>query len=461
MLFQFAAVAVLSIVLSCRAQVEWNVIVGQNETLTFTPSSLSGVSLGDTVSFQFVSKNHSVVQSTFAGPCTAAGLSSGFQDVPNVAGPTFPTWSVQVLNATVPLWFFCSQITAISTHCQDGMVFAINPTEAKSFTAFQAAAIATNATSPAGENPSGTSASNAALSVIGSSGATTISSSTAPDPAQTQDSQSTTFGETTTTFGETTTTSKSLGVMVGPTNTPSDISSSPSGSNVLLVVVIVGAIIGGIVAVVIIVLVMRRRKRRLREEVEENGLNYLDLAESEKGLNTRDGQYILPQESTDTLNPFRDSARFSISPFETTSTLNPGPPADSYSFRSTITFVPTESSSVVKFSHTSPIREKASIGGSSTEGIMEESRDSRDQQSGQQSSEMVANRDIWDNSEQAEPSQEIPAAVIPGQPGTGSLTTEEIALLRELRELQIVRRLEEIRDGRSAGAEHEPPPEYE
>lgn len=38
MLFQFAAVTLSSVILSCRAQVDWNVIVGLNGTLTFTPS---------------------------------------------------------------------------------------------------------------------------------------------------------------------------------------------------------------------------------------------------------------------------------------------------------------------------------------------------------------------------------------------------------------------------------------
>lgn len=42
-------------------------------------------------------------------------------------------------------------------------VFAINPTEAKSFAAFQAAAMATNTTSPAGQNPSGSVVTSAVL----------------------------------------------------------------------------------------------------------------------------------------------------------------------------------------------------------------------------------------------------------------------------------------------------------
>jgi len=165
MRFSVAAAAVLSAAASVQAQnsTTWNVTVGFNNTLTYNPSNLTNVQNGDIVSFQFVSKNHSVTQSTFADPCTAAGVSSGFQDVANLTGPNFPTWSITIENNTSPLWFFCAQTTNTTTHCQDGMVFAINPTEAKSFAAFQAAAMATNTTSPAGQNPSGSVVTSAVL----------------------------------------------------------------------------------------------------------------------------------------------------------------------------------------------------------------------------------------------------------------------------------------------------------
>jgi plastocyanin len=156
MRYSVAAAAILSAAASVQAAT-YNVLVGSNSTLTFNPTNLTGVNNGDIVNFQFVSKNHSVVQSTFAAPCTGAGVSSGFQAVSDTTGASgFPTWSMTVENASAPLWFFCAQTTNTSTHCQMGMVFAINPTAAKSFDAFQQAAIATNATAPApGQNPSG------------------------------------------------------------------------------------------------------------------------------------------------------------------------------------------------------------------------------------------------------------------------------------------------------------------
>ncbi|KIK59564.1 hypothetical protein GYMLUDRAFT_245235 [Collybiopsis luxurians FD-317 M1] len=156
MRYSTAAAAVLSAAASVHAAT-YNVLVGDSNNLVFNPTTLSGVANGDIVNFQFVSKNHSVVQSTFTAPCTAAGVSSGFQNVSDPTGASgFPTWSMTVENASAPLWFFCSQTTANFTHCQRGMVFAINPTANKSFEAFQNAALTSNSTSPPGQNPSGT-----------------------------------------------------------------------------------------------------------------------------------------------------------------------------------------------------------------------------------------------------------------------------------------------------------------
>ncbi|KAF9064171.1 hypothetical protein BDP27DRAFT_1426114 [Rhodocollybia butyracea] len=150
------AFALLCVTVSAKAAT-FTVLVGSSNTLTFDPALLTGVSNGDTVNFQFVSGNHSVVQSTFSAPCTAAGISSGFQNVPDPDALDFPTWSPIIVDAEDdPLFFFCSQVTATSTHCQQGMVFVINsrPAVGQSFPAFQQAAIAMNGTGP--QNPPGT-----------------------------------------------------------------------------------------------------------------------------------------------------------------------------------------------------------------------------------------------------------------------------------------------------------------
>jgi len=102
-----------------------HVKVGANSQLLFDPESIAA-NIGDTVIFQFVSKNHSVVQSSLAGPCTAlpGGLDTGYKPV--AAGTTdanFPTVTYSVTDSK-PLWFYCSQGAGL--HCHSGMVFAIN-----------------------------------------------------------------------------------------------------------------------------------------------------------------------------------------------------------------------------------------------------------------------------------------------------------------------------------------------
>jgi len=144
--------------------------------LVFNPPSVNAKN-GDTIAFQFVAKNHSVTQSTFANPCSQQGIGSGFQLVP--AGSTsFPQWSFTMNNDTSPLWFFCAQTDPVN-HCQMGMVFAVNPTPEKSIDAFKANAMG------AAANVSGSSvAASATATGTGAfptlSGFATVASSGAP-----------------------------------------------------------------------------------------------------------------------------------------------------------------------------------------------------------------------------------------------------------------------------------------
>ncbi|KAJ7278922.1 Cupredoxin [Mycena rebaudengoi] len=116
--------------------------------LTYTPSSISAA-VGDTVTFEFHPKNHTVTQSSFEQPCKPLeengkkGFKSGFQFV-EANAINFPTFRITV-NDTQPIWGYCGQ----TGHCSSGMVFAINAVEngPKNFAAFQARANAT-ATAP-------------------------------------------------------------------------------------------------------------------------------------------------------------------------------------------------------------------------------------------------------------------------------------------------------------------------
>lgn len=92
--------------------------------LVFVPDSLTAAE-GDTVTFRFWPKNHSVAQSTFAQPCSPMnnGFWSGF--VPTSSQEKVANWTFtyEVKNASAPVWFYCTQ----GQHCQAGMVGVINP----------------------------------------------------------------------------------------------------------------------------------------------------------------------------------------------------------------------------------------------------------------------------------------------------------------------------------------------
>jgi len=192
-----AAAATLLSVASVQAA-EHVVKVGANSELIFDPSEIDNAAVGDTIAFQFQGKNHSVTQSSFAAPCTplAGGANSGFQPVAN-GSATLPQFSFNITNATTPVWFFCAQTTPIS-HCGNGMVFALNPTAAKTFTAFQAAANATltgsstNGTSSTGASATGATATGATATGATATGGASAGSASSPAGTATAPATSTT-----------------------------------------------------------------------------------------------------------------------------------------------------------------------------------------------------------------------------------------------------------------------------
>jgi len=149
------------------------VTVGGVGILQFNPNQVTAAP-GDTVSFTFKQKNHTATQSTLQNPCQAApsGFDSGFIPVAdtNTNGP-FPTAQFTVQD-TNPVWVYCRQ----ANHCQQGMVFAINP--GSNFAAFQAAATGNSTTGSATSAPA---TGTGATSTYGS-----YPSSTAPTSASPQ-----------------------------------------------------------------------------------------------------------------------------------------------------------------------------------------------------------------------------------------------------------------------------------
>jgi plastocyanin len=125
------------------------IIVGGANVLAFTPSNITAQP-GDTITFEFRQKNHTVTASSFEDPCRSnGGFDSGFKPVADGAA-SFPTYTLKV-NDTKPIWAFCKQ----GNHCSSGMVFSVNAVEssAKNYDAFRDAA-----KSPSSPNPYGTGA---------------------------------------------------------------------------------------------------------------------------------------------------------------------------------------------------------------------------------------------------------------------------------------------------------------
>ncbi|KAL0066514.1 hypothetical protein AAF712_006557 [Marasmius tenuissimus] len=117
------------------------VTVGADSKLLFDPEYVHAES-GDSITFVFNPKNHSVTQSNFDTPCNPLyyGFDSGFMPVAPDS-TQLPEVTLHV-NYTAPMWFYCKQPNP-QPHCQQGMVFAINPPpegDPRSFSAFKSLA---------------------------------------------------------------------------------------------------------------------------------------------------------------------------------------------------------------------------------------------------------------------------------------------------------------------------------
>ncbi|KAJ2917027.1 hypothetical protein MD484_g3401, partial [Candolleomyces efflorescens] len=170
-----AALAFLASALTTVLAETFVVTVGKDASLLFEPTSVQA-KVGDVIAFQFMSKNHTVTQSTFDNPCAAKadGVDSGYQFIP--AGTNvFPQWSITVNNDTAPLWFYCAQ----QPHCARGMVFAVNPTAEKTFDKFKANAAAS--APPASSAPA--AATSSAAAAAGTSQADTGTANALSAPA--------------------------------------------------------------------------------------------------------------------------------------------------------------------------------------------------------------------------------------------------------------------------------------
>ncbi|KAL8283218.1 hypothetical protein RQP46_005996 [Phenoliferia psychrophenolica] len=189
MLASSLSLLVASALVRLSSAANQQVIVGGTAGLVFTPSSITAA-VGDTVTFIYQSKNHTVTQSSFAAPCTlltnATSGATGFDSsyVPVAANATEnPAWTLEVL-ATTESGFFCKQ----STHCSMGMVGAINApaTGNKTFDAYLALAKTQQQTT---EAAGGTSVVSSGVGAVATGSLSSVAASSATTAAKTAGSE--------------------------------------------------------------------------------------------------------------------------------------------------------------------------------------------------------------------------------------------------------------------------------
>jgi plastocyanin len=101
-----------------------HISVGGDSGLQFVPNRVNA-NIGDRITFQFHTGNHTLTQSSLEKPCVSSEqLDSGFNQFnPGGEEDLILTFTV---NTLAPQWFFCRQ-NRPGSHCHAGMVFAVNP----------------------------------------------------------------------------------------------------------------------------------------------------------------------------------------------------------------------------------------------------------------------------------------------------------------------------------------------
>ncbi|KAJ7111998.1 hypothetical protein C8R44DRAFT_933309 [Mycena epipterygia] len=132
----FFTTVLLSIIPAILA-VDHPITVGLNGGLTFTPDQVQAA-IDDTLTFTFVSKNHSVTTTNFSGavcppPPGGVGVNGWDSGFLSALGTTTPQFVYTVVD-TAPHFASCMQ--AAGAHCRAGMNFALNPTAEMTFDEF-------------------------------------------------------------------------------------------------------------------------------------------------------------------------------------------------------------------------------------------------------------------------------------------------------------------------------------
>lgn len=171
---RFSALFALSAFAGSALAVDHSVAVGtKTGELVFKPDTITAAE-GDTVTFKFWPKNHSIAQAAFNSPCAPMnnGFWSGFVPTSDTQKVSNWTFTYEVTNASAPIWFYCTQ----GKHCQNGMVGVINPPASgpRTLAAFKnASAEADNNVSPTSEAGTGGNLTESSASSTSPSGTTT------------------------------------------------------------------------------------------------------------------------------------------------------------------------------------------------------------------------------------------------------------------------------------------------
>ncbi|KAJ6512756.1 hypothetical protein C8R45DRAFT_920552 [Mycena sanguinolenta] len=117
--------------------VDHPVTVGENGGLTFDPTQVFA-DVNDTVTFTFVTKNHTATTTTFSGavcppPVGGVGPNGWDSGFLAVVGTTTPQFVYTVVD-TAPHFAACMQ--GAGSHCRAGMTFALNPTADMTYAQF-------------------------------------------------------------------------------------------------------------------------------------------------------------------------------------------------------------------------------------------------------------------------------------------------------------------------------------
>ncbi|KAF7344960.1 hypothetical protein MVEN_01658700 [Mycena venus] len=134
----------------------------------YSPPTVSA-GLNDTVMFVFGGDAHTVTQSSFESPCVR--LDGGFDSGFNGRGPDFSqppsVWTLRITNVSETIWYFC-EASIPTSHCESGMVGAINPPSIPVYQQFVSAAKLVTSTPKRRQHPPVASggSSNSHLSLI-------------------------------------------------------------------------------------------------------------------------------------------------------------------------------------------------------------------------------------------------------------------------------------------------------